>query len=254
MYQAERVVQYTYRLYQAKQDSTQTVPGRTSCIVHIQIISGKTEQYFKCNRQNELYITHTDYIRQNRTVHQKYQVKRAVYYTYRLYQARQDSTPNVPGRTSCIEHIQIISGKTGQYTKCTRQNKLYITHTDYIRQNRTVHQMYQVERVVQYTYRLYQAKQDSTPNVPGITSCVVHIQIIPGKTGLYTKCTRQNNLYSTHTDYIRQNRTVHQMYQVEQAVQYTNRLYRTKQDSTPNVPGRTSCLVHIQIISGKTGQ
>ena len=177
-----------------------------------------------------------------------YQVEQAAQNTYRLYQEKQDSTPNVPGRTSCILHIQIISGKTGQYTKCTRYNKLCGTHTDYTRLNRTIHQMYQVEQSVQYTYRLYQAKQNSTPNVPGRTSCIVHIQIIPDKTGQYTKCTRQNELFSTHTDYIRQNRTVNQMYQVEQAVQYTYRLNQANQNSTTNVPGRTSCIVHIQPI------
>ena len=46
------------------------------------------------------------------------------------------------------------------------ERAVYSTHTDYIRQNRTVHQMCQLERAVLYTYRLYQAKQDSTPNEP----------------------------------------------------------------------------------------
>ena len=49
--------------------------------------------------------------------------------------------------------------------------------------------------------------------LPAIASCTVHKQIIPGKTGQYTKCTSYSELYSTHTDYKRQNWTVQQINQ-----------------------------------------
>ena len=52
---------YTYRLYQAKRDSTHTDCTRQNGTVHIQTVPGKTGQY-----------------------------------TYRLYLAKRDSTPNEP--------------------------------------------------------------------------------------------------------------------------------------------------------------